>query len=159
MTRGCVSLKCARFSRRAGRGGQEATLLGGVLRVDPERLSSIAERGIDALVVAVVDGRADEEGMEENIAGWGAATKGLQGQVGRRSRNFFVIFVLFSYECEIFLKVSYLLKLSKLLAILDLGNFMKFPCLCFTPTKYCSGELPMVSGISVEFFLSSFGQT
>lgn len=54
---------------------------GGVLALDPARLSTLLEQGVEALVVAFVETPLVEGGMEAAIPGWEKTTKGLQGQV------------------------------------------------------------------------------
>lgn len=49
---------------------------GPLLKLDPESLAALEEKGTEALVVAFVD-----EGDVDSIPGWRDATKGLQGQV------------------------------------------------------------------------------
>lgn len=66
-----------------GRPGADG-VIGDILHLDPDRLATLAERGADALVVAVVEG-GHEEGMEESVPGWSASAKGLQGQVGEEN--------------------------------------------------------------------------
>lgn len=54
---------------------------GGVLALDPARLSTLLEQGVEALVVAFVETPLVEGGMEAAIPGWEKTTKGLQGQI------------------------------------------------------------------------------
>ncbi|CAM9587116.1 unnamed protein product [Pylaiella littoralis] len=49
---------------------------GPLLKLDPESLAALEEKGTEALVVAFVD-----EGDVDSIPGWRDATKGLQGQI------------------------------------------------------------------------------
>lgn len=60
----------------ADSGDSKKKISGGVIMLDPESLALQEEKGVEALVVAFVDG-----GDTSAIPGWDKATKGLEGQV------------------------------------------------------------------------------